>query len=124
MTAPARERVVAGRGTRLCARGLHADVPANEYRPPGGGRRRCRPCRAEYMRERRAASGVVVVHGRARPGGLRPAELDRLRRAVACRGCGAHPEEVRGAVLTRHERGCAVALLEDYSGRWPAAGRS
>lgn len=106
-------RAVASRATRLCARGLHADEPANEYRPPGGGARRCRPCRAAYMAARRAGLGHLVTHGRPRPGRLSDAELARLRAAVACRGCGAAPEELDGAVVTRHARGCAVAPIRE-----------
>lgn len=88
---------------RLCARGLHADVPENVYVPPGGGRRRCRACRMEYMRARRRGlpwdgPGCAwrtgrIGHGQQRHRAARPDVVARLRALVgACGACGWTPD--------------------------------
>lgn len=98
---------------RMCKRKLH-DLTDPANRDPG--RSGCRPCRLSYQSKLRRGVPVERIKAPvdggyvyAGPKQLSAGELAKLRALVACRCCGACPQDTpSGRVVTSHRKGCTA----------------
>lgn len=108
---------------KSCRKGGHPKTPENTYVNPSTGSSYGRPCAEISRRKSRGGAPRLIKPGR-RPRGARvltQREIDALRAAVACMGCGARRVGREGQPAEIHHKGgCQVRMNEIAEARTEA----